>query len=65
MEWIKVINKMPEEGIEVLTLRYRNGSTKMGHRDKYLVQEWCGDQWTLGTIVTHWMPLPESPNEKL
>lgn len=60
-EWIPVSERLPDEGMAVLTLH-----------DKY-VQEY-GNMVTavrkngnwygcLGSTITHWMPLPELPKE--
>lgn len=57
-EWISVEERLPEPGVDVLAA-YRNRHIYMGT---------VGDDWLEEDIedgyVTHWMPLPESPEEE-
>lgn len=59
-EWISVNERLPEEGTRVLGYDY------MGNVVCYFVygtRWWVGDGWNSakGWGVTHWMPLPEPP----
>lgn len=64
-EWISVEDRLPQEGVKVLTL------DKWGHiRDRNLQKYWTGDKAYFrpdgmepGRDITHWMPLPEPPKE--
>ena len=59
--WIRVTDLLPEDQEEVLVCtRSKNGNRNI---DKGY---WLGDRWVhRGTAeVTHWMPLPELPEEQ-
>ncbi|MCK9460616.1 MAG: DUF551 domain-containing protein [Proteobacteria bacterium] len=59
-KWISVNDKMPEEGTYVLTCDYKNKESVLTARYKegqFYIFSFIVD------IVTHWMPLPEVPNE--
>lgn len=57
-EWIRVKERMPEKGTEVLVF---NGSYGVAtYKHPHNVSDWWdGDGAWEG--VTHWMPLPERP----
>ncbi|MBR2783031.1 MAG: DUF551 domain-containing protein [Firmicutes bacterium] len=63
-EWISVKDRLPQVGEKVLTL------SKFGHIFDRALQEFSGgiklfspDGLKPGRDVTHWMPLPEPPEE--
>lgn len=64
MEWIKVEDRLPENGVEVLACFYNNVQTMPCWVDRY------GDWFQVNRIlpitnkITHWMPLPEPPKEE-
>jgi len=64
-EWISVKDRLPDAGIRVLTLDKWGGI-----RDRELYAFTSGplvfrpDGLHLGKDVTHWMPLPEPPEEE-
>jgi hypothetical protein len=57
-KWISVTERLPEEGVWVLALR----SNKKHH-----IALWQHNHWSrragLVDKITHWMPLPEPPQE--
>lgn len=55
-QWISVKERLPENGIEVLVVS--DGETGASWHEK-------GEfGWAIGGTVTHWMPLPEPPEEE-
>lgn len=60
--WISVKKRLPERFEPVLVCREKNGSpyVEQGHKD---VGEWWKVYGTRTKQVTHWMPLPEPPEE--
>lgn len=54
--WISVKDKTPEDGVEVLV--WDDGGFAY-------IDTWIGHTWKFGGDfgVTHWMPLPEPPEE--
>ena len=62
-EWISVSDKLPEKGQNVLTCGPR-GSVETIHFRKTLgtPEYW---EWKKNGVkhITHWMPLPELPND--
>lgn len=58
MEWISVNDRMPDDIDEVLI--FENGCIIIGH----YYHQWIDEALTFSIIqedVTHWMPLPKSP----
>lgn len=67
-EWIKCSERLPEEQIEVLVWYEGTGmvpgSIGIDHLAKDRFENGAPLTWYLaGDTVTHWMPLPEPPNE--
>ena len=58
-EWISVKDRLPEEKQRVL-VRCKTVGTTVGWR---LWGEWMTDLGDGGSEVTHWMQLPEMPEE--
>lgn len=60
--WISVKERLPERFEPVLVCREKNGSpyVEQGHKD---VGEWWKVYGTRTKHITHWMPLPEPPEE--
>lgn len=60
-EWISVKDRLPEDGETVLT--FKNGITEVQvyekKRNGWIRGNWF---WSMAT-VSHWMPLPEPPEE--
>ena len=53
--WIPVSERLPEEGHKVLVLLTDGAiSIDLIYGNDFLYENWVGD-------ITHWMPLPESP----
>jgi hypothetical protein len=55
MEWISVEDRLPEEGDVVLTFSKNGGRA---------VRKFDNGQFGYYDDITHWMPLPDPPNEK-
>jgi hypothetical protein len=53
--WIPVEERLPEANTAVLT-RWRDGVFSVEWR-------FPSGEWTTGSTVTHWMPLPQPPKE--
>ena len=56
MKWISVKEKMPEKGQRVITydISFPDGGI--------IVEEYYGfEEWSTSYEVTHWMPLPDPP----
>lgn len=62
-EWISVKERLPERFKPVLICREKNGKpyVEQGYKD---VCEWWKVYGTRTKQVTHWMPLPEPPEEE-
>ena len=56
--WIKVSDRLPEEGIYCLVVVYRNNIQVV--EIAYFIKEFFGHY---GGDVTHWQPLPEPPKD--
>ena len=55
-QWISVKDRLPENGVEVLVVS--DGETGASWHE-------AGEfGWAIGGTVTHWMPLPEPPEDK-
>ena len=62
-EWISVKDKMPEDGIRVLTYADNSAMFVASRDDGWYVD--TGEYYYSSplTNITHWMPLPEPPKE--
>ena len=60
-DWINVKDRLPETEERVL-IRYRQGKVKRTFVGEYYPWE---ERWSsiLDAVVTHWMPLPEPPED--
>lgn len=60
-EWIPISERLPEEGLTVLTFD-TNGDIEFGAYEdgtwEWLAES-CTDYWTGNDVVIAWMPLPE------
>lgn len=79
MDWISVKDRLPEHGKQVLLIAYGWSDTTiylgrlehMSSETSWLTgftskeSEWCIQGWSYlkEPLVTHWMPLPEPPEE--
>ena len=59
IKWISVKDRLPERFNRVLVCR-ENGKVEQGFRD---VGDWWKIYGTRTKHITHWMPLPEPPEE--
>jgi hypothetical protein len=75
MEWIKVKDRLPEFGEEVLLAcvgnRFGTRSIYIGYLDNirksgpvFIEQTSDDDDLTDNNKITHWMPLPDLPDDK-
>ena len=68
-KWISIKDKMPKEHVFVLLTDASDkyGRIRVGALYLSFVRGWywvCGDGVELDNhVVTHWMPMPQSPNE--
>lgn len=67
MKWISVKDKLPEEGTDVLSCNIKSKEIAIDYIVKF-ESEPLGYIWACRlqdefNNVTHWMPLPELPNE--
>ena len=68
MEWIKVIEKLPEIGKDVLTYgEYEHVIAAIDEKGDWHARDTdfeTGEPWLCDkNTVTHWMLLPETPNK--
>lgn len=69
--WISVQDRLPEEGYVVLAIASGCPHANIILKEAYQIAEWCHEGgWILQEFpewedaeVTHWMPLPEPPEE--
>lgn len=72
MDWIKVSDKVPEEGQRVIYYFEHTGISIGKYKKTMIADEETGEVWDyfdtfhghdgfLSDDVTHWMPLPEAP----
>lgn len=58
--WIPVTERLPDEDDEVLVVAVND----FNHDDRWVSIDWLySGMWQQHEIVTHWMPLPEPPEE--
>ena len=62
MEWISVKDRLPEDNVDVLVYEPINYVIKIANSTDGKFQTNMWDERTY-ELVTHWMPLPEKPNE--
>ena len=64
MEWISVSDRLPEDGIRVLTYADNSAMFVASRDDGWYVD--TGEYYYSSpfTNITHWMPLPEPPKEE-
>ncbi len=70
MKWIKVKEKLPEHGVPVIVLlgvrqvieisSVQRQTVTTAENDLIKINTWVG---VTNCQVTHWMPMPELPNE--
>ena len=60
-EWISVKERLPEE--TYLVLVWDNDCDQVAIASLQRDGSWCGDGVWKDANVTHWMPLPEPPEE--
>jgi len=60
MEWISVKDRLPEDGEDVLF--YYDYISIGWYEDEWFYDS--EDKFSAELDITHWMPLPESPNER-
>lgn len=68
-EWISVKDRLPEEGIYVLTYDERNDEMRVDSivfvpEDEKTPYIWYCRLYSDWDSVSHWMPLPKPPEEK-
>lgn len=69
MEWISVKDRLPETNCDVLVAKQNGRVFQMSYHapfdsGKRIFQWWGFSKWVdQHSQVTHWMPLPEPPNE--
>ena len=70
MEWISVNDRLPEDATPVLTHQIHDYCDNDGFHEikvDMLLKSEKGSKWFIsdgfGRKVTHWMPLPEPPEE--
>jgi hypothetical protein len=79
MQWISVKDKLPEYDVRVLVWgEHKGNNPQMGGaypvitervdlketHQRNLRRYVCENDFKMMAYVTHWMPLPESPNKK-
>ncbi len=63
-EWISVKDRLPKEGIRILTLgKYGEIKDRALIAFKSGIMLFIPDGLLIGKDITHWMPLPEPPEE--
>ncbi len=65
MKWIKCSDRVPEPHTDVVVFeKYRSCETiKIGHRLGCEEYDWVDDHLFPLDKITHWMPLPNPPEE--
>ena len=69
--WVDVKERMPEDDQGVVVIANGKPIEHLTLKDAYELAEWSKDDgWILecwpvwdGAVVTHWMPLPEAPED--
>ena len=67
MEWISVEDRLPEDDEWQLVWLSGEHYPRRGayHAEKRESPRWYVRDWDWVDIVTHWMPLPDPPQERL
>jgi hypothetical protein len=62
IEWISVKDRLPEIGDKCVCFSERK---RMYLLEYYMACTWCpaGIPYSVMDVITHWMPLPEPPEE--
>lgn len=61
MEWIKIEDRLPERGVQVLVSNGESvGTCKLAYNHDYWIVAASNDICTFSD-VTHWMPRPDPP----
>lgn len=66
MDWIRVEDRLPDIGKDILFVLKTNFGTKIVGEGARRKDYWIQYGWDLkvsNADVTHWMPLPEPPKE--
>lgn len=65
-QWISVKDKLPDKAEDVLVCFKTLGGLSFVHIARYSYNEWLMDGRSLSysNKITHWMPMPESPEVK-
>lgn len=62
MEWISVKDRLPNEGVKVLSYSSFDEDIKVDYIIYAPNPIWACQLLRDETVVTHWMPLPELPS---
>jgi hypothetical protein len=62
-QWISVKDKLPIEGVKVLTYLKDYDMYKIDYLILFPEPIWACVMEREQNVVTHWMPLPDSPND--
>jgi len=62
IKWIRIGDELPPENKEVLVFIY--GMIQFGICSNLKMLYWKDADWTYTDKITHWMEIPEPPQEK-